>query len=63
MKFLTANQHDIPSHFEYKGDVKLQDLNTGDLRTHFHVQEVDIWDTVFFLTTRNKRVVIEKYKS
>lgn len=63
MKFLTTNWHDIPSHFEYKEDVGFQDLNPEGLKTHFNKQELDIWDTVFLITTRNKRVVIEMYKS
>lgn len=65
MKFITNDKNLIPTHFEYKGDVILQDLDPEKVKLinkndkHF----IDIFDIVYLLTTRGEKVVLEKYMS
>jgi len=65
MQFITNDAKLIPTHFEYKGVGILQDLDPAKVKlinkndNYF----IDIFDTVFLLTTRGEKVILEKYRS
>lgn len=65
MKFITNDKSLIPTHFEYKGDVILQDLDPEEIKLINKNDKyfIDIFDIVYLLTTRGEKVVLEKYRS